>query len=65
MFDARQAVMIALGRRFAELGVDFAFPAQTSFLAGPDGRIVDPHPAEGAAGRPASLGGTRRTAQKG
>lgn len=44
MFAARQAVMIALVRRFAELEVDFAFPAQTSFLAGADGRIVDPHP---------------------
>lgn len=65
MFDARQAVMIALVKRFAELGVDFAFPAQTSFLAGPDGRIVDPHPANGAAGRPPALGGARRTAQKG
>lgn len=47
MFDARQAVMIALLKRFAELEIDFAFPAQTSFLAGPDGRIVDPHPPEG------------------
>jgi small-conductance mechanosensitive channel len=59
MFTARQAVMIALVRRFAELEVDFAFPAQTSFLAGPDGRIVEPH-AEGAAarlpGRPARKG---------
>jgi small-conductance mechanosensitive channel len=65
MFDARQAVMIGLVTRFRALGVDFAFPAQTSYLAGPDGRIVDPHPANGATGRPAALGGARRTAAKG
>ncbi len=65
MFDARQAVMIALVRRFREMGVDFAFPAQTSFLAGPDGRIVVPHPAESESGRPAALGGARKAAQKG
>jgi small-conductance mechanosensitive channel len=63
MFDARQAVMIALVKRFAELGVDFAFPAQTSFLAGPDGRIVEPHPAGG--GAPGGIRGARAAAQKG
>lgn len=65
MFDARQAVMIGLVTRFREMGVDFAFPAQISYLAGPDGRIVDPHPADGTGGRPAALGGGRRSAQKG
>jgi hypothetical protein len=59
MFDARQAVMIALVKRFAELGVDFAFPAQTSFLAGPDGRIVDPHPPVGAGRTTAAVRGAR------
>lgn len=48
MFDARQAVMVAIIRRFAELGIQFAFPAQTSYLAGPDGRIVEPHEDQGA-----------------
>lgn len=43
MWDARQAVMVSLVRRFGELGIDFAFPQQVSYLAGPDGRIVDPH----------------------
>jgi small-conductance mechanosensitive channel len=57
MFDARQAVMIELVKRFAELGVDFAFPAQVSYMAGPDGRIVDPHHEDGSAARPAALGG--------
>jgi small-conductance mechanosensitive channel len=65
MFDARQAVMIGLVKRFREMGVDFAFPAQVSYLAGPDGRIVEPHPAEGATGRPAALGGARKSTQKG
>lgn len=64
MFDARQAVMIALVKRFAELGVDFAFPAQTSFLAGPDGRIVDPHPSGASAGGAGAIGGARRVAHK-
>lgn len=48
MFDARQAVMVAIIRRFAELGIQFAFPAQTSYLAGPDGKIVEPHENHGA-----------------
>lgn len=52
MFDARQAVMIGIVRRFGELGIDFAFPTQTSLLAGPDGRIVDPHPESGRGARP-------------
>lgn len=59
MFDARQAVMIALLKRFAELEIDFAFPAQTSFLAGPDGRIVDPHPPEGRGRMTAAARGAR------
>lgn len=43
MFDARQAVMVGLVRRFAALDIDFAFPQQVSYLAGPNGKIVDPH----------------------
>jgi len=64
MFDARQTVMIELVKCFLELGVDFAFPAQISFLAGADGRIVDPHPADGGAGGPGALGGALRAARK-
>lgn len=60
MFDARQAVMLGIIRRFGALGVDFAFPTQTSLLAGPDGRIVDPHP-EGGRGAHPGLAGKRRT----
>ncbi len=42
MFDARHAVMIEMVRRFAELEIEFAFPQQVSYLAGPDGKAVDP-----------------------
>lgn len=65
MMDARQAVGFAILRRFRAMGVDFAFPAQTSYLAGPDGRIVDPHPEdESGAGRPAHLGAKRKPRPK-
>lgn len=61
MMDARQAVGFAILRRFRALGIDFAFPAQTSYLAGPDGRIVDPRPdAEGRAGPPGRPGTSRK-----
>ncbi len=42
MLSARQAVGFAIVRRFAELGVQFAYPSQTSFTAAPDGRLIDP-----------------------
>lgn len=42
MLSARQAVGFALVRRFAEVGVQFAYPTQTSFTAAPDGRLIDP-----------------------
>jgi small-conductance mechanosensitive channel len=40
--STRQAVILGLMRRFAELGIDFAYPAQIEYQAGPDGKIVDP-----------------------
>ncbi|WP_439546840.1 mechanosensitive ion channel family protein [Sandarakinorhabdus sp.] len=40
--NVRQAVGFAIVRRFAELGVEFAYPTQTSFTAAPDGRMIDP-----------------------
>lgn len=46
MMGERHAVGIAIITRFAELGVAFAFPAQVSYLAGPDGHIVIPEHAE-------------------
>ncbi len=60
MMTARQAVAFATLRRFRELGIDFAYPSQTSFLAGADGRIVDPHPGGDEVTRPAHLAGGRR-----
>ncbi|MEO7178240.1 MAG: mechanosensitive ion channel domain-containing protein, partial [Allosphingosinicella sp.] len=41
--DIRQAVMLGILRRFAELGVDFAFPTQTTLTAAPDGRLIMPY----------------------
>ena len=46
MFDfmaTRQAVMLGMMRRFAELGVEFAYPTQTTFTAAPDGTMVMPY----------------------
>lgn len=40
--DTRQAVMLGLMRRFRDLHVDFAYPTQMSFTAGPDGKPIDP-----------------------
>ena len=61
MLDARQKVMIAVIRRFGELDIQFAFPAQMSFLAGPDGHIVDPYPEAGTPSRQAHPAGRQRT----
>jgi len=46
--DARQGVMLDILRRFAELGVQLAYPAQTAFTAAPDGRLIMPYPEEDA-----------------
>lgn len=44
----RQAVMLGLMRRFSEAGIDFAYPAQIEYRAGPDGKIIDPRQAASA-----------------
>jgi small-conductance mechanosensitive channel len=41
--EVRQAVMLDILRRFAELDVDFAYPTQTTFTAAPDGRLIMPY----------------------
>ncbi|QPQ54005.1 mechanosensitive ion channel [Allosphingosinicella flava] len=41
--QARQDIMIAIMRRFRELGAEFAYPTQTTFTAAPDGRLVMPY----------------------
>jgi small-conductance mechanosensitive channel len=39
----RQAIILGMLRRFAEMGVDFAYPTQTTFTAAPDGTLVMPY----------------------
>lgn len=46
LMTAKQAVILGLMRRFAELGVEFAYPTQTSFTAAPDGTLIMPYPSE-------------------
>jgi small-conductance mechanosensitive channel len=41
----RSAVALAVLRAFAEHRLQFAYPAQTTFTAAPDGRLVMPYPA--------------------
>ena len=43
---ARQAVMLAILRRFDELGIRLAYPAQAAYTAAPDGRLIMPYPEE-------------------
>ncbi len=42
MLAERQAIGFAILRRFSEMEIDFAYPSQTTFAAGPDGRAIDP-----------------------
>jgi small-conductance mechanosensitive channel len=46
LMTAKQAVILGLMRRFAELGIEFAYPTQTSFTAAPDGTLIMPYPSE-------------------
>jgi small-conductance mechanosensitive channel len=49
---ARQAIMLDMMRRFEELGLQFAYPTQTTFTAAPDGTLVMPYPQGKMAGAP-------------
>ncbi len=42
MMNERQTIGLAIMQRFAELGIDFAYPTQVEMLAGPDGQVIDP-----------------------
>lgn len=42
MLRARHAIGVGLVRLFAKLGVEFAYPTQTTFTAAPDGTMIDP-----------------------
>ncbi|HST35143.1 MAG TPA: mechanosensitive ion channel family protein [Allosphingosinicella sp.] len=44
----KQAVILGMIRRFAELKIEFAYPTQTSFTAAPDGTLIMPYPPEEA-----------------
>lgn len=43
MFKARHAIGIDIVERFAEEGIEFAYPTQTTFTAAPDGTLVMPY----------------------
>jgi small-conductance mechanosensitive channel len=45
--QVRQGVILGMMRRFAEIGVEFAYPTQTTFTAAPDGRMIMPYPPMG------------------
>ena len=47
---AKSAILIGVATLFAEQGIEFAYPTQTTFTAAPDGTLVMPY-----AGAPASL----------
>jgi small-conductance mechanosensitive channel len=48
-FDARHRVGIAIIEAFAREGISFAYPAQTSFTAAPDGSFIMPYASEAKA----------------
>ncbi len=41
--SVRQAIILGMMRKFADLGVEFAYPTQTSFTAAPDGTLIMPY----------------------
>lgn len=43
MFTARHAVGLGIAKRFAEEGIEFAYPTQTTYTAAPDGTLVMPY----------------------
>jgi small-conductance mechanosensitive channel len=45
VFATQHQVNVSILRRFAELGIAFAYPTQTSFTAAPDGSFVLPYAA--------------------
>ncbi|HEX2803504.1 MAG TPA: mechanosensitive ion channel domain-containing protein [Sphingomicrobium sp.] len=45
----RTAIMLEIIGKFAEAGIDFAYPTQTTFTAAPDGTMVMPYPAHSSA----------------
>lgn len=44
VYQTRHAIGLAILRRFNELGLEFAYPTQTTFTAAPDGKMIMPYP---------------------
>lgn len=47
IYQIRQAIGLAILRRFREAGVQFAYPSQTTFTAAPDGTMIMPYAVKG------------------
>jgi small-conductance mechanosensitive channel len=47
VYNARHAVGVAIFQRFADEGLEFAYPTQTTFTAAPDGEMILPYPESG------------------
>ena len=45
MFKARHTIGLGITKRFAEEGIEFAYPTQTTYTAAPDGTLVMPYSA--------------------
>jgi small-conductance mechanosensitive channel len=60
MLAARQQVLLGIVRRFAELGISFAYPVQVEMVAGPDGKVIDPRAADLGGGATALAGAKPR-----
>ena len=44
VYDTRSSICMKILQTFAEAGIDFAYPTQTTFTAAPDGTMVMPYP---------------------
>ncbi|HEY0028720.1 MAG TPA: mechanosensitive ion channel domain-containing protein [Allosphingosinicella sp.] len=62
---ARQAIMVAMMKRFPEVGADFAYPTQVTYTAAPDGTFVMPYAQVPAAGKAAGEGASSLPAREG
>lgn len=54
MVHVRHKIGVGIVRMFAEHGLDFAYPTQTTFTAAPDGTMIDPRERVEVVSRPAS-----------
>ncbi|MEN3973360.1 mechanosensitive ion channel family protein [Sphingomicrobium sp. XHP0235] len=47
LVGTKSLVLIEITRLFAEQGIEFAYPTQTTFTAAPDGEMIMPYPKDG------------------